>query len=344
MARLVNEPTSRQRQCSPGAFFVHDSPTRKYVLALGERGSALTLGKNGFRRIHGRSAVDRDNGARHHLVLRESSPRDLVEGSARELQGSPGASRELGARFSLLNSHALVLVCLSVFLLEKNAEQGARTNVRDCHASCKATSRAKQARGSSVTLDEEIVVQPFDRNVIFGAAALFALGAGVVLREVLLDDVAHTNASTKGIRSRVSRHRNAADIRAAAVTVLSNWCGNSFEDASFREQARILNEAGPAIVPMLTEMVADRSMSDWFVGNACYQAARHPFSDGFRDAVRSRRDGPGVCLHAMFAYFGQFGDESDLRWLESKQRVGNPYFRKEAEKAADRLRLRLSNG
>src|SRR4051812_4476342 len=34
----------------------------------------------------------------------------------------------------------------------QSAEQGARANVRDCHASCRATSRANPSRGSSLTL------------------------------------------------------------------------------------------------------------------------------------------------------------------------------------------------
>src|SRR3954470_7186463 len=39
----------------------------------------------------------------------------------------------------------------------ENAEQGARANVRDCHASCRATSRANPSRGSSVTLANKML-------------------------------------------------------------------------------------------------------------------------------------------------------------------------------------------
>lgn len=186
-------------------------------------------------------------------------------------------------------------------------------------------------------------MKPFDRKVIFGAATLFLVGSAVVLRELLLDEAVRLETSIKGREvARVSQ-TSKPDIREATIRVLSNTCGNSLGDPSFREQSKLVNEAGPGIVPLLTELVSDPANSDWLVGNACRQAVRYPFSTEFRDAVRTRRDERRIDLQAMFEYFGQFGDQTDLLWLQAKERTEGGYMRGLAKTAVSRLSSRLSS-
>jgi hypothetical protein len=130
-------------------------------------------------------------------------------------------------------------------------------------------------------------------------------------------------------------------LRRAAAQVLSADCGNSVFDAGYQEHARILKDAGPAVVPVLTEMVADRGLSIWFVGNAA-----QPDSEAFRQALRGRRDDPafghdhGARL-AVFDYFAACGDASDLAWMERAAESLDETRRTYADEPIGELRRRL---
>lgn len=132
----------------------------------------------------------------------------------------------------------------------------------------------------------------------------------------------------------------------AAVQVLSADCGNSVSDPGYQEHAQMLIEAGPAIVPVLTEMVADKGMSVWFVSNAARSASVYPFSEAFRQALRGRRDAPnfrhdhGARL-GVFDYFAAFGDAADLTWMEEAAGSLDESRRPYADKPIGELRRRL---
>lgn len=113
-----------------------------------------------------------------------------------------------------------------------------------------------------------------------------------------------------------------AKLKEAVSCVLSCDCGNSGESAIFQERAKLIHDAGPAIVPLLAELVADQSMTPWFVGSAASTACQHPFSDELRNALRLRRSDPRFQhdpggLFGIFDYFVAFGDRDDLKWMET---------------------------
>lgn len=112
-----------------------------------------------------------------------------------------------------------------------------------------------------------------------------------------------------------------AKLKEALSHVLSCDCGNSAESAVFQEQAKLIHDAGSAIVPLLAELVADQNMSPWFVGSAASTACQHPFSEELRNALRLRRSDPRFQhapggLFGIFDYFVAFGDRDDLKWME----------------------------
>ncbi len=110
-------------------------------------------------------------------------------------------------------------------------------------------------------------------------------------------------------------------LKEAIAYELSCDCGNSAGAAVFQERAKLVHGAGAAVVPLLAELVADRSMSPWFVSSAASFACQYPFSDELRNALRLRRSDsqfqrdPGG-LFGIFDYFVAFGDREDLKWME----------------------------
>jgi hypothetical protein len=137
------------------------------------------------------------------------------------------------------------------------------------------------------------------------------------------------------------------EIKTAASYILSCDCGNSVGDPGYAEKAKILKDAGAAIVPVLTELVGDKSLSTWFVANAARSASQYPLSTDFRTALRTRRDDrqfdhdPGALL-GVFEYFAISGDASDLKWMESainRMDESRKYF---AARPMKKLRERLA--
>ncbi len=110
-------------------------------------------------------------------------------------------------------------------------------------------------------------------------------------------------------------------LRKAAEQVFSSDCGNSVSDPGYPEHFHMLQQAGPAVIPVLTEMVADKELSVYFVMKAALSVSKYPYTEPFREALRGRRDDPdfqhdhgarlGVC-----EYFASYGDETDLAWME----------------------------
>lgn len=135
-------------------------------------------------------------------------------------------------------------------------------------------------------------------------------------------------------------------LKKAAAYILSCDCGNSAGDPGYAENAKLLNDAGPEIVPVLVELLADDKLSTWFVSNSAYRASRFPFSQRYCDALRRRRDDKrfdhdsGAML-GVYEYFAQVGDRTDLEWMErSLSRLDDR--RTYAEKSVQKLRDRLS--
>lgn len=136
------------------------------------------------------------------------------------------------------------------------------------------------------------------------------------------------------------------EIRAAAAYILSCDCGNSVEDLGYAEKSGVLEQAGAAVVPILTEMLADEKLSAWFVQNAAAQAGRYGFSPAFHEALRLRREDrrfdedPGAFL-GVYAYFARFGDKTDPAWMEKS--LGRFDDRRRiAEESVRKLRVRLA--
>jgi hypothetical protein len=80
------------------------------------------------------------------------------------------------------------------------------------------------------------------------------------------------------------------EIRAAAAYILSCDCGNSVMDPGYAEKSAVLEQAGAAVVPILTEMLADKTLSPWFVQAATARAGWYGFSPAFHKALRLRRE------------------------------------------------------
>ena len=134
-------------------------------------------------------------------------------------------------------------------------------------------------------------------------------------------------------------------LKKAAAFILSCDCGHSVSDPGFPENAKLLADAGPAIVPVLVEMLADDARSTWFVSSAAHRASTFPFSEPFRDALRRRRDDKrfdqdsGAML-GVYEYFAREGDDADLLWMErSLSRLDDR--RNSAAKSVQKLRERL---
>ena len=136
-------------------------------------------------------------------------------------------------------------------------------------------------------------------------------------------------------------------IKKATAYIFSCDCGNSVSDPGYPESAKILRDAGPAIVPALVELVPDTTLSAWFVGNAGRVATKHPLSEPLRAALRLRREDksfdsdPGAML-GVFEYFATFGDHTDLAWMEAAVSRLDDSRRPYATKPIQQLRERLS--
>lgn len=137
------------------------------------------------------------------------------------------------------------------------------------------------------------------------------------------------------------------ELRRAAEQVLSSDCGNSVLVGGYQEHARMLRDAGPAVLPVLTEMVADERLSVWFVGRAADTASAFALSKPFRQALRGRRDDPrfghdhGARL-AVFDYFAAFGDATDLAWMVRAAGTLDEARRPYADKPIGVLQRRLA--
>ena len=59
-----------------------------------------------------------------------------------------------------------------------------------------------------------------------------------------------------------------AEVKEALIWVHSSWCGNTDTD----KQSKIIQEAGSRVLPLLTELIADDTLSLWFYGSASYRA------------------------------------------------------------------------
>jgi hypothetical protein len=81
-----------------------------------------------------------------------------------------------------------------------------------------------------------------------------------------------------------------AALKKAAAYILSCDCGNSGSDPGYRENAKLLKDAGVAVIPVMVELLDDDKLSTWFVSSAAYRASQFPFSQAFSDALRRRRD------------------------------------------------------
>jgi|GEM_PF-2217785 len=80
------------------------------------------------------------------------------------------------------------------------------------------------------------------------------------------------------------------DFKKAAIYVLSSECGNSAANPGFVESAKLLLDAGPELIPVLVQIVADKNVSDHVIQGVAGLACRHPFSQHLRAALRVRRD------------------------------------------------------
>lgn len=150
----------------------------------------------------------------------------------------------------------------------------------------------------------------------------------------------------ESVAAPVAAGANPEALRNAAVQVLSADCGNSVFDPGYQEHAQMLKEAGPAVVPVLTELVADKGRSVWFVSNAARTVSVYPFSEPFRQALRGRRDDPIFRLDhgarlGVFEYFAAFGDAADLAWMEEAAGSLDETRRPYADKPIGELRRRL---
>jgi hypothetical protein len=88
------------------------------------------------------------------------------------------------------------------------------------------------------------------------------------------------------------------------------------------KQSKVIQKAGSRVLPLLTEMIADDSLSPWFYGSASYRAKEAPFPQAFRHAMRARRederfDADSGSFTMVFDYFAAVDDESDLRWMRT---------------------------
>ena len=135
-------------------------------------------------------------------------------------------------------------------------------------------------------------------------------------------------------------------LRKAAEQVLSSTCGNSVFDPGYPEHYTMLEQAGPAVVPVLTEMVAEKDFSVHFVMCAALSVSKYPYSEPFREALRGRRDDPdfphdhGARL-VVFEYFASNGDETDLVWMEKTIDSLDESRRSSAAEPIGKLRRRL---
>lgn len=135
-------------------------------------------------------------------------------------------------------------------------------------------------------------------------------------------------------------------LRDVALEVLCADCGNSTFHPDFQEQVKLLNAAGPELVPLLTEMVADNHTPENFIRGASRLATKYPYSEAFRNALRNRRDDhcddrEPRCSMSYFDYFVTFGDETDLAWMECAAESLDERRRKYADEPIEKLRLRL---
>lgn len=110
-------------------------------------------------------------------------------------------------------------------------------------------------------------------------------------------------------------------LKSAVYDVLLVDCWNCMNSPEYRAQEKVLRDAGPAVVPLLTEMVADKELTAWFVGRMAHLASQHPLSEAFRQALRARRDDPDFVIDpdASFRvsiYFASYGDATDLAWMQ----------------------------
>lgn len=138
-----------------------------------------------------------------------------------------------------------------------------------------------------------------------------------------------------------------AELRSAAIRVCSSFCGNSYASAEFRAQVKLLDDAGAAAMPIYIELVADRRFSLWMVGSIAHRVTKFPFSKEFHSAMRARRSDPEFdrsphLFVGVFDYFAQFGDGMDRVWMESALSRFDQSQRPMAEKAIERMRVRLA--
>ena len=111
-------------------------------------------------------------------------------------------------------------------------------------------------------------------------------------------------------------------LKAAARQVYLSWCGHDRLAPGYAQSAAMVTQAGPDIIPVLTELLADPDIPDRLTRRAAGVALKYPFSAPLRAAIRERRDPPALAsdnywaMSDLFDYFVKFGDESDLIWME----------------------------
>lgn len=139
-----------------------------------------------------------------------------------------------------------------------------------------------------------------------------------VLQFVLLSCLA-----SSGICEAKPQLPSEAQMRKAALQIYSADCGLSHADPGYEESEAVLKKAGPAVLPVVARIIAEKACTPWFIGNASRAASRFPVSRAFDDALRSHRDDkdfnhdPSVLL-GVFEYYATHGDEADLKWIEAK--------------------------
>ena len=114
----------------------------------------------------------------------------------------------------------------------------------------------------------------------------------------------------------------------------------------YRDGEKLLQEAGPAMLPVLAEIATNEESSTWIVNRAAHFAARLPRSQTLREVLRVRRDDadfvvdPEGC-HGICSYFASHGDATDLAWMQGIVESLDENDRNMLNDPIAKLRLRL---
>ena len=111
-------------------------------------------------------------------------------------------------------------------------------------------------------------------------------------------------------------------LKEAALRVYLMTCALEQFDAGFQDAQDLVARAGPDIIPIFVELMADPEKPDRLARSAARVALKYPFSAHLRTAIRERRERPILAsdnywaMFELYDFFVKFGDESDLIWME----------------------------